>query len=210
MPVVALGSGSEGPEARQPQRRWEPECGLEAAQRSYLTSAWDSPLPSPRPPRPRVPVPPSGAARARRPEGTPLPQAPGPGTPSGPPGSPEALSSPAEGRSPAVSFRSASFRGRGAAPITLLPAPFTLPDDAWTHRPQAPLGHQASHPPSLVSSPLGEKVGPGRWKMRQTPERKQSAPPRIPAVCTPGPGWGARGSWSHLLAGGGGGSEMKD
>lgn len=54
--VVALGSGSEGPEVRQPQRRWEPECGLETAQRSYLTSAWDSPHPPPRPPRPRVPV----------------------------------------------------------------------------------------------------------------------------------------------------------
>ena len=123
---------------------------------------------------------------------------------------PEAPSSPAEGRSSAVSVRSASFGGGERLPITLLPAPFTLPEDAWTHRPQAALGHQASHPPSLVSSPLEEKVGPGRWKMRQTPERKQSAPPRISAVCTPGPGWGARGSWSHLLAGGGGGSGMKD
>lgn len=83
MPAVALGSGSEGPEVRQPQRRREPECDLELAQLSYLTSAWDSPRPPPRPPRPRVPLPPSGAALARRPEGTPLPQAPGPGTPSG-------------------------------------------------------------------------------------------------------------------------------
>ena len=66
---------------RQPQRRWEPECGCEAARRSYPTSVRDSPLPPPLPPRPppQVPVPPGAVGEelvARGPEGTPLPPVP--------------------------------------------------------------------------------------------------------------------------------------